>query len=116
MWNGTTPDPALEIALQYEPTEYSFDATGERVWVTNKVPQPLNLETLFAPFLGGPFAYYMVRLQSLGTLGLLRITTLADSIGLRFVSTISQTAFRMAVRIRSSTPAKGSIALASSIQ
>jgi hypothetical protein len=59
LWNGTANDPALQLGLQYRPTQYIFEK-GERVWTTNAVPQPVNLQTLFAPYLSGPFAYYVV--------------------------------------------------------
>jgi carbonic anhydrase len=58
LWNGTANDPALQLGLQYRPTQYIFEK-GERVWTTNAVPQPVNLQTLFAPYLSGPFAYYV---------------------------------------------------------
>jgi carbonic anhydrase len=58
LWNGSANDPALQLGLQYRPTTYKL-VEGERVWNTNQVPQSVNLQALFAPYLSGPFAYYV---------------------------------------------------------
>jgi len=59
LWNGSASDPALKLGLQYRPMNYTL-VNGERVWKTNPVPQPVNIQALFAPYFSGPFAYYVV--------------------------------------------------------
>ena len=59
LWNGTETDPALETALQYRPQTYTT-VDGERVWDTVPVPQPLDVQAIFSPYVNGPFAYYVV--------------------------------------------------------
>ena len=57
---GSTPDPGLEIALRYKPTEFTTVNATHREWEPVDVPEPVNLQQLFAPFLAGPFANYEV--------------------------------------------------------
>ena len=64
LWNGNETDPALETALQYRPQSYTT-VDGKRVWDTVPVPQPLDLQALFSPYVYGPFAYYVVSLGAL---------------------------------------------------